>query len=244
MTVSITRADLLSRGAKGGAALLVAGGTLGVVAGAAQADALPVGDLAYARLLVASELLASDFYQQAIAASNASGAVMKYLKRAYLNEQEHYQSVAGIISGSLNVPAVSGDFDFSYPSGTFDTQASIMTFAAQLESTILGTYLGAIGGIQTSSFKMGLAQVAACEAQHQSYFTVLTWRYKDVQPLVPANSHDPAGLGRVRRVHGLRHDVMSRSGERIDTKGALLRFTTRRGRMVALPSPPSPSASP
>ena len=174
MTVSLTRADLLSRGAKGGAALVVAGGALGVFAAAADADALPVGDLAYARLLVASELLASDFYQQAIAASNASGGVMKYLKRAYLNEQEHYQSVAGIISGSNNVPAVSGDFDFTYPSGTFDTEASILKFAVQLESTILGTYLGAVGGIQTNSFKTGLAQIAACEAQHQSYFTVLT----------------------------------------------------------------------
>ncbi|HUY70707.1 MAG TPA: hypothetical protein VMV08_00560 [Gaiellaceae bacterium] len=46
MTVSITRADLLSRGAKGGAALLVAGGTLGVLAGSAAADPLTVGDLA------------------------------------------------------------------------------------------------------------------------------------------------------------------------------------------------------
>ena len=174
MTVSITRADLLSRGAKGGAALLVAGGSLGVLAGAADADPLPVGDIAYARLLVGTELLASDFYQQAIAASNSSGAVMKYLKRAYLNEQEHYQSVAGIISGAANVPAVSGDFDFTYPSGTFDTELSITKFAAQLESTVLGTYLGAIGAITTNSFKTGLAQIAACEAQHQSYFTAVS----------------------------------------------------------------------
>jgi hypothetical protein len=174
VTVSITRADLLSRGAKGGAALVVAGGALGAFAAGAAADALPVGDLAYARLLVASELLASDFYQQAIAASNTSGSVLKYLRRAYLNEQEHYQSVAGIISGSNNVPAVSGDFDFTYPSGTFATEASILKFATQLESTILGTYLGAVGGMQTNSFKTGLAQIAACEAQHQSYLTVAT----------------------------------------------------------------------
>jgi hypothetical protein len=173
VSVSITRADLLSRGARGGAALLVAGAAVGTLAATAEADALPVGDLAYARLLVASELLASDFYQQAIAASQTNGTVTRYLKKAYLNEQEHYQSVAGIISGSLNVPAVSGDFDFSYPDGTFDSQASIVKFAAGLETTILGTYLGAIGGIQTNSFKQGLAQIAACEAQHQSYFTEL-----------------------------------------------------------------------
>ena len=99
---------------------------------------------------------------------------MKYLKRAFLNEQEHYQSVAGIISGAYSVPAVSGDFDFSYPSGTFDTESSILKFATQLESTLLGAYLGAVGAIQTNSFKTGLAQIAACEAQHQSYFTAMT----------------------------------------------------------------------
>jgi hypothetical protein len=174
VTVSISRADLLSRGAKGGAALLVAGASLGVLAETAAADSLPIGDLAYARLLVASELLASDFYEQAIAASNSSAAAMKYLKRAYLNEQEHYQSVSGIISGSFNVPAVSGDFDFGYPTGTFETEASIMKAALQLEAMQLGTYLGAIGSIQTNTFKTGLAQIAACEAQHQSYFAAAT----------------------------------------------------------------------
>jgi Ferritin-like domain len=174
VTTSINRADLLRRGVRGGAVLVAAGGVLGSLAESASADALPGTDLAYARLLVGAELLASDFYQQAIAASNSSPSVMRYLKRAYLNEQEHYQSVAGIISGSLNTPAVSADFDFSYPAGTFDTQASILTFAAALENMVLGTYLGAIGGIQTNTFKTGLAQIAACEAQHCSYFTSMT----------------------------------------------------------------------
>ena len=39
---------------------------------------------------------------------------------------------------------------------------------------MLGTYLGAIGGIVTNQFKTGLAQIAACEAQHASYFAVQT----------------------------------------------------------------------
>ena len=111
MTNSISRADLLRRGARGGAALVVAGATVGVLAESASADPLSQNDLAYARLLVGAELLASNFYSQAIAASNTSAAVMKYLKKAYLNEQEHYQSVSGILSGSGNTPAVSGDVE-------------------------------------------------------------------------------------------------------------------------------------
>jgi hypothetical protein len=171
VTASLTRGQLFGRGARSGAALLVAGGACAALAGAASADPVPIQDLAYARLLVGAELLASDFYRQAIAASNSGPVVTRYLKRAYLNEQEHYQSVAGILRGSGNQPAVSGDIDFGYPSETFGSERSILKAAAKLEAMVLGAYLGAIGGIQTNSFKTGLAQIAACEAQHSSYFT-------------------------------------------------------------------------
>ena len=72
MTASITREDLLRRGVRGGAALVVAGAAVGALAESASADPLPTNDLAYARLLVGAELLASDFYTQAIASGLAS----------------------------------------------------------------------------------------------------------------------------------------------------------------------------
>lgn len=171
MSTSLSRAQLLGQGARGGAALVLAGGVAAALAGTAAADPLPAQDLAYARLLVAAELLASDFYSQAVAASVAGPAVAKYLRRALVNEQEHYQSVAGILAGSGNAPAVSGDIDFSYATGTFASEGAILETATQLEALVLGAYLGAIGGMQTDSFKTGLAQIAACEAQHQSYFS-------------------------------------------------------------------------
>jgi hypothetical protein len=147
----------------------VTGAALTEFAGSAAADPLPTADLAYARLLVGAELLASDFYAQAVAASNASASVMKYLKKAYANEQEHYQSVAGILSGAGVAAAVSSDIDFTYPKDSFATQTSILKLAQQLETIMLGTYLGAVGGMQTNSLKQGIAQIAACEAQHLSY---------------------------------------------------------------------------
>ena len=173
MSASITRGQLLSRSAKGGATLLVAGSALGQFVASAAAAPLPTGDLAYARLLVGVELLASDFYSQATAAANSSSTVAWYLKRASLNEQEHYQSVAGILSGAGQAPAVAGDIDFSYPAGTFNSQGSIAKLALQLEDLSLGAYLGAIAGMQTVALTAGLARIAACEAQHSSYFTTL-----------------------------------------------------------------------
>jgi hypothetical protein len=173
VSAPINRGQLLARSAKGGAALLVTGSALGQFAASAAAAPLPATDLAYARLLVGAELLASDFYTQAIAAANTGPTIMKYLKLAYANEQEHYQSVAGIISGAGQTPAVSGDIDFSYPDGTFESAKSIVAFAQQLEVTTLGAYLGAVGGIQTNELKIGIARIAACEAQHVSYYSTV-----------------------------------------------------------------------
>jgi Ferritin-like domain len=170
VSASITRGQLFTRGAKGGAVLLVTGSALGRFVGTAAAAPLPLADLAFARLLVGAELLAQDFYSQAVAASNSGPVVDGYLHRALANEQEHYQSVSGILTGAGMTPAVAGDIDFSYPAGTFASQGSIVKFARQLEELLLGAYLGAIAGIQTDSLKGGLAQIAASEAQHASYF--------------------------------------------------------------------------
>jgi Ferritin-like domain len=174
VTESITRAHLLSRSLKSGATLLVAGSALGEFTAAAAADAPPPTDLAYARLLVGAELLASDFYSQAIAASNTGKAVTWSLKRAYLNEQEHYQSLAGFVSGTGNTPAIASDITFSYPAGTFATQRSILAFGQQLEETILGAYLGAAVAVQTQSLATAVCRILACEAQHVSYLATAT----------------------------------------------------------------------
>lgn len=170
MTASLSRAQLFSRGAKGGAVFLIAGSAAGLFAGSAAADAIPDGDLAYARLLVGAELLASDFYAQAIASKRFSGDAVKSLKRALFNEQEHYQAMAQILSGAGQLPAEAEDFDFSYPKGSFASTASVAKLGVTLETAFLGAYLGAVDGLQTAVLKQPVARIAACEAQHLSMF--------------------------------------------------------------------------
>jgi len=184
----VNRAEFVSRSA----ALFVVGSAVGALAEPAAADPLPAGDLAYARLLVGAELLASDFYGQAVAAANAKPGVLAYLKRARVNEHEHYQSVAGILTGAGAAPAVASDFDFSYPKGTFASEGSILKFARQLEAMILGTYLGAVGGMQTGALKQGLAQIAACEAEHLSYASVASGSKAFAGSFPPALTIDQA----------------------------------------------------
>ncbi len=173
MTVSLSRAQLFSRGAKGGSALLLAGSVAGSFARSASADAIPDADLAYARLLIGAELLAADFYARAIVSRQFIGHSSGYLKRALFNEREHYRSVSGILTGAGQTPATVADFDFSYPRRSFASKTSIAKLGVKLETTLLGAYLGAVDALQTNALKQPAARIAASEAEHLSVFTRL-----------------------------------------------------------------------
>lgn len=175
MTSAFSRAELISRGAKGGAALLVAASGAGVLAGAASA-ALPDNDLAYLRLLVAVELLGADFYGNAAKAQPYGAAGSKALTRALFNEGEHYTSLAGFLTGAGQTPATADEIDFVYPSGSFDSTASVTKLAVALETIFLGAYLGAVDGVQTASLRLPLARIAANQAQHLTTFSELLGR--------------------------------------------------------------------
>ena len=166
MGTGISRGTLLARG---GAALL-AGSSLGALAGAAWAATPPDEDLAYARLFVASELLALDFYRQAIASTRFAGADLRSLWLARADERRHYQSAAEILTAAGQVPATAGDIDFTYPRGSFGSRRTIARLGVRLESLFVSAYLGAVGGYQTEALKELAARAAASEAQHLSVF--------------------------------------------------------------------------
>jgi Ferritin-like domain len=176
VTAVLSRGQLVARGFKGGAALLAAGSASGLLAGTASADAIPDEDLAYARLLVAAELLSADFYARAVASNRFEGKAQTSLRRARFNEREHYKSVAGILSGAGQTPAVAADFDFSYPKGSFASRTSIAKLGLTLENTFLGAYLGAVGALQTDVLRQPMARIAASEAEHVSVLTHLAGR--------------------------------------------------------------------
>ena len=164
----LSRARLLSTGAKRGAALLVAGSAFGTLADTAAADPLSDNDLSFARLLVGVELLSIDFYLQAMNSSKFKPVGQKYLRTAFTNEVDHYRTVADILSGAGYTPAVSQDFQFVYPSGSFSSRISIARLGRQLETVFLGSYLGAVAAVQAQALVQPIARIAASEAQHLS----------------------------------------------------------------------------
>ena len=164
----LSRADLLAGSGKG-AMLLLAGSALGSLASPASAAAAPSdADLAYARLLLAVELLALDFYGTAIGSRRFEGGVLRELRLARADERRHYEASAAILTSANQVPATAADIDFTYPKGSFASRVSIVRLGVRLESLALGAYLGAVEGYEAGPYRQRAAQAAANEAQHLS----------------------------------------------------------------------------
>src|SRR5262249_59081378 len=128
------RAEFLSRGARGGVAVIAAGGAFDALAGAARADTLPDADLAYLRMLITTELLGADFYTNAVAAQPYKGAAAKELQVALANEGEHYTALSTFVANAGQIPTTADDIDFSYPKGAFASTGAVTKLAVTLET--------------------------------------------------------------------------------------------------------------
>jgi hypothetical protein len=162
--MSDTRAAFLSRGAKGGLAL-VAGGTVlglaeGIALGATRADA----DIA--KLAATAELLAIDFYRRAIASRRFSGDELAYMQAALGNEQAHYEALAGVLG-----KAAPKRLRFAYPSRAFASAKSIGSLGTALETAFVGAYMGAVTAFRSNELKGVAAQIGANESRHLSVLT-------------------------------------------------------------------------
>lgn len=177
MGSGVSRAELLRRGAVGGGALLVSASGLAGFAGTASADAPPDADLAYLRLLIAAELLAIDYQTHALASHklrhDGAAAVIKKMRA---DENAHYTKLAAELTAAGQTPATSADIDFTYPKGTFRSQASILRFAGRLERVMVGAYLGAVENVETPDLRLSIGQIAANEAQHEGALAALAGR--------------------------------------------------------------------
>ena len=176
---SLTRSQLLSSSARGSAALLLGATAIGALAGSAQAAPPPAalgnlaaGDLAYARLLIGVELLAIDLYTNAVASRHLRAGTLGDARLALINEKEHYTFLAYVLTAAAQTPLRAADVNFSYPSGSNYSAASVVGLAVTLEAISLGSYLGAAGNLSNPVLASAVAQITANEAQHLSAFSL------------------------------------------------------------------------
>jgi hypothetical protein len=174
VATGFNRAELVRRGVVGGGALIVSASGLSVLPAVASADdTLPDGDLAYLRLLIAAELLAVDFQTQALGSGKLHHAAHTLLRKMRSDETAHYNKLAATMTAAGQTPATSADIDFSYPKGTFRSQASITKLAARFERLLVGAHLGAVENVETPQPRLPIGQIAANEAQHAGALAAL-----------------------------------------------------------------------
>jgi ferritin-like protein len=171
----MSRAALVRRGALGSAGVLL-GSSVRLVDPPAATAAIPDGDLAYLRVLLALELLLADYEAQALASGKLgrrSTALMRQLRQ---DDLAHVAGLSALLTGSGQTPTTADDIDFSYPRQSFATQGSIVKLGWTLSRLALGGYLGAVEKLETSELRGPIAQIAANEAQHLSALAQLEGR--------------------------------------------------------------------
>ena len=124
-----TRAAFLSRGARGGIALVAGGSVLAATTG--NALGARSGDNDIAKLAATAELLAIDFYSKALASKKFNGAEAAYMAAALQNEKDHYKALAGVLKSAAPKRLM-----FAYPVGTFASAKSIGKLGQALETAL------------------------------------------------------------------------------------------------------------
>ena len=189
VTTGISRAGFLQRGVVGGGALLAsASGLAALAAHGASAATPPDGDLAYLRLLIAAELLAVDFHGKALTSRRLEPGAHTVSRQIRADENAHYGQLAALVTAAGGTPATARDIDFSYPKGSFRSQASILALARRLEHFMVSTYLGAIENLETPELRLAAGQIVASEAQHEGALAALRGRPVIGKPFAPALS--------------------------------------------------------
>src|SRR6185295_914310 len=110
-----TRAALLRRTAAGGAAIVAGGATTPLLFAPAARAGVPDADLAYLRLLVATELLTADFGARALAANRLTQRAELLLRQVRGDDAAHYAGLAQLTQGAGQTPSTANDIDFAYP---------------------------------------------------------------------------------------------------------------------------------
>jgi hypothetical protein len=162
--MNTTRTAFLSRGAKGGLALVAGGSVLGLAQGTALGATSADADIA--KLAATAELLAIDFYTHAIRSKQFRGDELAYMQAALGNEQAHYQALAGVLG-----KAAPKNLKFTYPNGSFASARSVGKLGMALETAFVGAYMGAVTALKSNDLKGVAAQIGANESRHLSVLT-------------------------------------------------------------------------
>jgi len=122
------------------------------------------GDLEIANFALTLEYLEAEFYQLAVDAGVLEGEALTYIEATLDHENQHVEALVGLIEGAGGTPVEKPEFTF--PEGSFDSQAAILELAATFEPVGVGAYLGAAPLISSPDVLAAAGSIAGVEGEH------------------------------------------------------------------------------
>ena len=130
----------------------------------AQAQQGGGGDADIFNFALTLEFLEREFYQMALDSGVLSGAALGVVTNLRDHEAAHVNAITAALQGAGAAPVAKPQFTF--PPGTFSSQASILKLAATFEPVGVGAYLGAGPMIQNPVFLEAAGTIAGAEGDH------------------------------------------------------------------------------
>lgn len=132
------------------------------------------------------EYLEAEFYGIALDTGLLSGQALSVVEALFAHESAHVEAITAALTGAGATPVAKPEFTF--PDGTFASQASILNTAFTFEPVGVGAYLGAAPMIQSPDLLEAAGTIAGVEGDH----VVAVGNLVGVVP--PANTAFPAAL--------------------------------------------------
>lgn len=196
LTADNTRAQFLSRAAKGGIVLATSGGVLASVSGVAFAAGTTNSDITTMQAAYTAESLAVYVYTAIIkdfhTFTHPRLQNIDYFEHALADEQAH-KKLLGKALGSKTPTGLK----FKIPASSVKSGQALLNTGVALETAFVEAYLGAVQTFSSLDLKVLAAKIAANEATHFSFFDGAAGGHA-VLPAVPATATIPATVKKLK----------------------------------------------
>lgn len=158
----IDRGQFLRLGVAGVVGTVGAGLLAGPAAAALPAPKPQGDDVGFVSFGVVAELASRAWYTQAQGARGFTTGERRRLKQAHAAKADHIKRLNAVLGGDA---IQAGDFDTTFPDGTFATKARALALGERVEELLVATYLNGAAFAADSATRLMLARLLAYDAQ-------------------------------------------------------------------------------
>jgi Ferritin-like domain len=162
----IDRAQFLRLGVAGVVGTVGAGLLAGPAAAALPTPEPQGDDVGFLSFGVVAELASRAWYGQAQRAKGFSAGERRRLVQGHGAKADHIKRMNALLGGDA---IQAGDFDTSFPDGSFATKARALALGERIESLLVGTYLNGAAFARDAATRLLLGRMLTFDAQQLAW---------------------------------------------------------------------------